>query len=49
MDVKTTFLHEDLEQEVFLKQPPSFESKEFLDLVYKLDKAVYGLKQALKA
>ena len=27
IDVKTTFLHGDLEQEVFLKQPPDFEDK----------------------
>ena len=46
MDVKTAFLHGDLEQEVFLKQPPGFEDKDFPDHVYRLDKAVYGLKQA---
>ena len=49
MDVKTAFLHGDLEQEVFLKQPPGFEDKEFPDHVYRLDKAVYGLKQAHRA
>ncbi|KAL4590852.1 hypothetical protein LXL04_003796 [Taraxacum kok-saghyz] len=46
MDVKTAFLHGDLEQEVFLNQPPGFEDKDFPDHVYRLDKAVYGLKQA---
>ena len=44
MDVKTAFLHGDLEQEVFLRQPPVFESEEFPDHVYWLDKAVYDLK-----
>ena len=44
MDVKTTFLHRDLQKEVFLKQPLGFENEEFLDHVYCLDKAVYGLK-----
>ena len=49
MDVKTTFLYGNLEEEVFLKQPPRFESTEFPDHVYRLDKAVYGLKQAPRA
>ena len=44
MDVKTAFLHGDLEQEVFLKQPPGFEDKDYPDHVCRLDKAVYGLK-----
>nr|GEU63770.1 retrovirus-related Pol polyprotein from transposon TNT 1-94 [Tanacetum cinerariifolium] len=48
IDVKSTFLNEKLEEEVYVKQPPSFENSDFLDHVYKLDKAVYGLKQALR-
>ena len=39
-------LYGTLNEEVFLKQPPGFESTEFPDPVYRLDKAVYGLKQA---
>lgn len=46
MNVKTALLYGDLEQEVFLKQPLSFENKEFPDHVYMLDKVVYGKKQA---
>ena len=49
MDVKTAFLHGDLQEEVFLKQPPGFENAEFPYHVYRLDKAVYGLKQAPRA
>ncbi|GJV41948.1 retrovirus-related pol polyprotein from transposon TNT 1-94 [Tanacetum coccineum] len=49
MDVKSAFLNGKLKEEVYVKQPPSFESSEFSDYVCKLDKALYGLKQALKA
>ncbi|GJU48808.1 retrovirus-related pol polyprotein from transposon TNT 1-94 [Tanacetum coccineum] len=49
MDVKSAFLNEKLKEEVYVKQPPDFESSEFPDYVYKLDKALYGLKQAPNA
>ncbi|GJT63337.1 retrovirus-related pol polyprotein from transposon TNT 1-94 [Tanacetum coccineum] len=49
MDVKSAFLNGKLKEEVYVKQPPDFESSEFLDYVCKLDKALYGLKQAPKA
>ncbi|GJZ12728.1 retrovirus-related pol polyprotein from transposon TNT 1-94 [Tanacetum coccineum] len=49
MDVKSAFLKGKLREEVYVKQPPAFESSEFPDYVCKLDKALYGLKQAPKA
>ncbi|GKD02173.1 retrovirus-related pol polyprotein from transposon TNT 1-94, partial [Tanacetum coccineum] len=49
MDVKSAFLNGKLKEEVYVKQPPGFESSEFSDYVCKLDKALYGLKQAPKA
>ncbi|GKD80064.1 retrovirus-related pol polyprotein from transposon TNT 1-94, partial [Tanacetum coccineum] len=49
MDVKSAFLNGKLKEEVYVKQPPSFESSEFPDYVCKLDKALYGLKQAPRA
>ncbi|XP_075088477.1 uncharacterized protein LOC142170459 [Nicotiana tabacum] len=38
MDVKSAFLNEYLKEVVFVCQPPSIESHEFSDHVYKLDK-----------
>ncbi|GJU33670.1 retrovirus-related pol polyprotein from transposon TNT 1-94 [Tanacetum coccineum] len=49
MDVKSAFLIGKLKEEVYVKQPPGFESSEFPDYVCKLDKTLYGLKQAPKA
>jgi len=46
MDVKTAFLHGDMEEEIYIKQPDGFlvEGKE--DHVWRLRKSLYGLKQA---
>ncbi|GJV32656.1 retrovirus-related pol polyprotein from transposon TNT 1-94 [Tanacetum coccineum] len=49
MDIKSAFLNGKLKEEVYVKQPLSFESSEFPDYVCKLDKALYGLKQTPKA
>ena len=45
MDVKITFLNRELEEEVYMKQPKGFSSSQG-ELVYKLKKSIYGLKQA---
>jgi len=46
MDVKTTFLHADLEEEIYMKQPEGFAVKGKKELVSKLRKSLYGLKQS---
>ncbi|GJU15068.1 retrovirus-related pol polyprotein from transposon TNT 1-94 [Tanacetum coccineum] len=49
MDVKSAFLNGKILEELYVQQPPGFESNEFPDHVCKLDKALYGPKQAPRA
>nr|GEY86890.1 integrase, catalytic region, zinc finger, CCHC-type, peptidase aspartic, catalytic [Tanacetum cinerariifolium] len=49
MDVKTEFLNDILQEEVYVSQPDGFVDKDNPNHVYKLKKALYGLKQAPRA
>jgi hypothetical protein len=49
MDVKSAFLNGVIQDEVYVRQPPGFESPKYPDRVYKLSKALYGFKQAQRA
>ncbi|GKF18702.1 retrovirus-related pol polyprotein from transposon TNT 1-94, partial [Tanacetum coccineum] len=49
MDVKSTFLYGKIKEEVYVCQPLGFEDPYFLDRVYKVEKALYGLHQAPRA
>lgn len=49
LDVKTSFLHGELKEVVYVTQPEGFEKKGCKGKVYKLNKALYGLRQAPRA
>ncbi|GJW31195.1 putative ribonuclease H-like domain-containing protein [Tanacetum coccineum] len=49
MDLKSAFLYDTIEEEVYVCQPPGFEDPQFSDKVYKVEKALYGLHQAPRA
>jgi hypothetical protein len=49
MDVKSTFLNGELEEEIYIEQPEGFQLSENTDYVCKLKKALYGLKQGPRA
>ncbi|GKB97259.1 putative ribonuclease H-like domain-containing protein [Tanacetum coccineum] len=49
MDVKSAFLYDTIEEEVYVCQLPGFEDPEFPNKVYKVEKALYGLHQAPRA
>ena len=46
LDVKTVFLHGDLEEELYMRQPEGFIKEDKKNLVCRLKKSLYGLKQA---
>jgi len=44
LDVKITFLHGDLEEEIYMQQPEGYEVKRKDKLVCRSTKSLYGLK-----
>ncbi|GKC46935.1 putative ribonuclease H-like domain-containing protein, partial [Tanacetum coccineum] len=49
MDVKSAFLCGKIKEEVYVCQPLGFEDPDFPDIVYKVEKTLYGLHQAPRA
>ncbi|KAI3751597.1 hypothetical protein L2E82_22687 [Cichorium intybus] len=49
MDVKTAFLNVKLTEDVYMSQPEGFVDTKHLDKVCKLERSIYGLKQASRS
>jgi hypothetical protein len=49
INIKSAFLNDPIKEEVYVEQSPSFEDEEYPNHVYKLHKALYGLKHAPRA
>lgn len=49
MDVKSSFLNDELREEIYVQQPPGFVVQESSGRVLKWKKALYGLRQAPRA
>ena len=46
MDIMTTFLNGELDEEIYIQQPVGFEQKGSEQKVYRLLRLIYGLKQS---
>jgi hypothetical protein len=49
IDIKSAFLNGPIQELVFIEQPPGFKDSNFPNHLFKLQKALYRLKQAPRA
>ena len=45
-DIRSAFLNGELKEDIYVTQPPGFEDKNFPNKVWKLNRALYGLRQS---
>ena len=48
LDVDVAFLNGQIDKDIYIQQPPGYEDPDYPDWVWKLNKSLYGLKQACK-
>ena len=48
LDIKNAFFHDNLVEEVYMEQPPGFDTQEEYGLVCKLRRSLYGLNSLLE-
>jgi len=48
MGIKTTFLHDELEEKIYMKQPKDYIQEGKENIVCLLNKSLYELKQSLR-
>jgi Reverse transcriptase (RNA-dependent DNA polymerase) len=48
MKVNIIFLNGDIDEYIYMSQPPNYESDDSKQMVCKLKKSIYGLKQAYR-
>lgn len=49
MDVKTAFLNGHLDEDIYMMQPDGFIANNQVDMVCKLQRSIYGLRQASRS
>ena len=49
LDIKNAILHRELEEEMYMEQPPGFVAQGESGLVCRLRRSLYGLKQSPRA
>jgi hypothetical protein len=49
MDVKTAFLNGNIDEELYMMQPEGFVNPKDADKVCKLQRSIYGMKQASRS
>lgn len=49
VDIKTAYLYDEIHEDIYMKQPDGYADEDQPNLVCKLNKSLYGLKQSARA